>query len=79
VNVALIMGLSKADVYETLICGLSQVNQGAFEKVKEYRDRVQDLSIKTTSSLRAQGHAGNVLIFMGIDLYCSSTMCLGCY
>ena len=53
-------------VKKILICELSQVKQVALEKVKDYTDIVQELSIRITWSLRAQGHNAENPIFEGI-------------
>ena len=65
-SVGLITKFGKKDSYETLICELNQVNQGALENVKDYTDRVQEFSIQITRSLRAQGHNAKNPIFEGI-------------
>ena len=62
----LIMDFGKKDAYEALICELIQVKQGMEEKVKDYTDRVQGLSVMISRSLRAQGHSADNPIFKGI-------------
>ena len=47
-NIRLITEFSKNNSYEALIIELSQVKQEIFEKVKDYTDRVQDLSVLIT-------------------------------
>ena len=62
----LITKFGKKNSYEALICELSKVKQGMEEKMKDYTDRVQWLSVRTTRSLRAQGHSADNPIFEGI-------------
>ena len=56
------------DSYITLIYELDQIEQGILEKVKNYTDRVQGLSVRITQSLRAQGHNVKNPIFEGIKI-----------
>ena len=56
-------GVWEKNSYEALICELSQVKQGIVEKMKDYTDRLQGLSVTITRSLSAQGHNADNPIF----------------
>jgi hypothetical protein len=62
-SVGFITEFDNNDSYETLICELSQIKQGVLDKAKDYTDRVQELSVRITRSLHAQGHSAENPIF----------------
>jgi len=55
------------NVFQNLIFELSQLKHGALELVKEYKERTMMLQNKVQGCLRAQGHEGTDLIFVGVN------------
>ncbi len=55
------------NVYQNLIFELSQLKQGIFKLMREYKERIMTLHNKFQGCLRAQGHEGTDPIFIGIN------------
>jgi hypothetical protein len=55
------------NVYQNLVLELSQLKQGVLKSIREYKERTVTLQNKLQGCLRAQGHEGTDLIFVGIN------------
>jgi hypothetical protein len=58
---------SVKNVYQNLILKLNQLKQGALESIRKYKERIMTLQNKLQGCLRAQGHEGTNLIFVGVN------------